>query len=167
MTATATATATAWRVQDEESKSPLEAVKAARQGIGGARCQLYDRNSRTVESPSGAKILALRNHEIFRSNVHTFPTFVRVYLSRSPMELVGYRYPTEAVTYFEKWAKLETKALKAKRPGFTDERYNETSYYVENVKVASTITGSAANRCGNRERARTRMEDAQDYYDSD
>ncbi|EZA59228.1 RNA pseudouridylate synthase domain-containing protein 2 isoform X2 [Ooceraea biroi] len=30
-----------------------------------------------------------------------------------------------------KKAKLETKALKAKRPGFTDERYNETSYYVE------------------------------------
>ena len=28
-------------------------------------------------------------------------------------------------------AKLETKALKAKRPGFTDERYNETSYYNE------------------------------------
>lgn len=27
---------------------------------------------------------------------------------------------------------METKALKAKRPGFTDERYNETSYYVEN-----------------------------------
>ncbi|XP_021943683.1 RNA pseudouridylate synthase domain-containing protein 2 isoform X2 [Folsomia candida] len=31
-----------------------------------------------------------------------------------------------------KKAKLETKALKAKRPGFTDERYNETSYFVEN-----------------------------------
>lgn len=31
-------------------------------------------------------------------------------------------------------AKLETKALKAKRPGFTDERYHETSYYVENGK---------------------------------
>lgn len=31
-----------------------------------------------------------------------------------------------------KKAKLETKALKAKRPGFTDDRYNETSYYVEN-----------------------------------
>ncbi len=30
-----------------------------------------------------------------------------------------------------KKAKLETKALKAKRPGFTDERYNETSYYHE------------------------------------
>jgi len=29
-------------------------------------------------------------------------------------------------------AKLETKALKAKRPGFTDERYQETSYYTEN-----------------------------------
>lgn len=29
-------------------------------------------------------------------------------------------------------AKLETKALKAKRPGFTDDRYSETSYYVEN-----------------------------------
>merc|ERR1712045_665619 len=28
-----------------------------------------------------------------------------------------------------KKAKLETKALKAKRPGFTDERYNETSYF--------------------------------------
>ena len=28
-------------------------------------------------------------------------------------------------------AKLETKALKAKRPGFTDDRYSETSYYVE------------------------------------
>uniref|UniRef100_A0A182QC43 Pseudouridylate synthase RPUSD2 n=1 Tax=Anopheles farauti TaxID=69004 RepID=A0A182QC43_9DIPT len=32
-----------------------------------------------------------------------------------------------------KKAKLETKALKAKRPGFTDERYHETSYYIENV----------------------------------
>uniref|UniRef100_A0A0R3NXF0 Uncharacterized protein, isoform B n=3 Tax=Drosophila pseudoobscura pseudoobscura TaxID=46245 RepID=A0A0R3NXF0_DROPS len=31
-----------------------------------------------------------------------------------------------------KKAKLETKALKAKRPGFTDERYQETSYYIEN-----------------------------------
>ncbi|KAH8246775.1 hypothetical protein KR038_008687 [Drosophila bunnanda] len=31
-----------------------------------------------------------------------------------------------------KKAKLETKALKAKRPGFTDERYQETSYYMEN-----------------------------------
>ncbi|XP_063913124.1 pseudouridylate synthase RPUSD2-like isoform X1 [Zophobas morio] len=31
-----------------------------------------------------------------------------------------------------KKAKLETKALKAKRPGFTDDRYNETSYYIEN-----------------------------------
>lgn len=31
-------------------------------------------------------------------------------------------------------AKLETKALKAKRPGFTDERYCETSYYIENGK---------------------------------
>lgn len=29
---------------------------------------------------------------------------------------------------------METKALKAKRPGFTDERYNETSYYIENGK---------------------------------
>ena len=29
-------------------------------------------------------------------------------------------------------AKMETKALKAKRPGFTDERYLETAYFVEN-----------------------------------
>jgi hypothetical protein len=32
-------------------------------------------------------------------------------------------------------AKLETKALKAKRPGFTDERYHETAYFVENGKL--------------------------------
>lgn len=32
-------------------------------------------------------------------------------------------------------AKLETKALKAKRPGFTDDRYNETSYYIENGEL--------------------------------
>ncbi|XP_065570945.1 pseudouridylate synthase RPUSD2-like isoform X2 [Artemia franciscana] len=31
-----------------------------------------------------------------------------------------------------KKAKLETRALKAKRPGFSDERYNETDYYFEN-----------------------------------
>ncbi|KAK8373999.1 hypothetical protein O3P69_009718, partial [Scylla paramamosain] len=31
-----------------------------------------------------------------------------------------------------KKAKLETKALKAKRPGFSEERYNETSYFIEN-----------------------------------
>lgn len=36
-------------------------------------------------------------------------------------------------------AKLETKALKAKRPGFTDERYNETSYYLENGKFIHII----------------------------
>ncbi|KYN19831.1 hypothetical protein ALC57_07877 [Trachymyrmex cornetzi] len=43
---------------------------------------------------------------------------------------------TTPVTYLLRslfQAKLETKALKAKRPGFTDERYNETSYYVEHV----------------------------------
>jgi hypothetical protein len=32
-------------------------------------------------------------------------------------------------------AKLETKALKAKRPGFTDDRYYETSYYIENGEL--------------------------------
>ena len=32
-------------------------------------------------------------------------------------------------------AKIETKALKAKRPGFTDDRYNETEYYVENGNI--------------------------------
>jgi len=31
-------------------------------------------------------------------------------------------------------AKIETRALKAKRPGFSDERYNETEYYFENGK---------------------------------
>ena len=35
---------------------------------------------------------------------------------------------------FQFQAKLETKALKAKRPGFSEERYNETSYYIENGK---------------------------------
>lgn len=37
-------------------------------------------------------------------------------------------------------AKLETKALKAKRPGFTDERYHETSYYIENGKFIKIKT---------------------------
>ncbi|XP_046386975.1 RNA pseudouridylate synthase domain-containing protein 2-like isoform X2 [Ischnura elegans] len=31
-----------------------------------------------------------------------------------------------------KKAKIETKVLKEKRPGFSDDRYNETSYYIEN-----------------------------------
>lgn len=31
-------------------------------------------------------------------------------------------------------AKIETRALKAKRPGFSEERYNETEYYFENGK---------------------------------
>ena len=38
-------------------------------------------------------------------------------------------------------AKLETKALKAKRPGFTDDRYKETAYYVENGEYLSTGNG--------------------------
>ena len=36
-------------------------------------------------------------------------------------------------------AKIETRALKAKRPGFSDERYNETEYYFENGKSLLTI----------------------------
>ena len=39
-------------------------------------------------------------------------------------------------------AKLETKALKAKRPGFTDDRYSETSYYVENGRLTSLLLGT-------------------------
>ncbi|KAL1513461.1 hypothetical protein ABEB36_002869 [Hypothenemus hampei] len=51
-------------------------------------------------------------------------------------ELEEWNFP-EVTTIFSceplpKKAKLETKALKAKRPGFTDDRYNETSYYIEN-----------------------------------
>lgn len=42
-----------------------------------------------------------------------------------------------SITFFLFQAKLETKALKAKRPGFTDERYNETSYYVEHGQYSS------------------------------
>ena len=37
-------------------------------------------------------------------------------------------------------AKIETRALKAKRPGFTDERYNETSYFFENGKIVVEST---------------------------
>lgn len=55
------------------------------------------------------------------------------------------------ITLLSFQAKLETKALKAKRPGFTDERYNETSYYVENgenlcICKNSLIVLSAINR---------------------
>ena len=34
--------------------------------------------------------------------------------------------------YWTLKAKIETRALKAKRPGFSEERYNETEYYFEN-----------------------------------
>ena len=35
---------------------------------------------------------------------------------------------------------METKALKAKRPGFSEERYNETSYYIENGEEDTGFT---------------------------
>ena len=41
-------------------------------------------------------------------------------------------------------AKIETRALKAKRPGFTDERYNETSYLFENGNNNHYITTTFA-----------------------
>lgn len=43
-------------------------------------------------------------------------------------------------------AKLETKALKAKRPGFTDERYHETSYYIENGKLFELLRAAEKKR---------------------
>eukprot|EP00095_Tigriopus_kingsejongensis_P006178 snap_masked-scaffold191_size271209-processed-gene-0.7 protein:Tk06178 transcript:snap_masked-scaffold191_size271209-processed-gene-0.7-mRNA-1 annotation:"AGAP009693-PA" len=46
--------------------------------------------------------------------------------------LVQGREPGKVEEVGDLHAKLETKALKAKRPGFTDDRYNETAYYVEN-----------------------------------
>jgi len=50
-----------------------------------------------------------------------------------PAKLAEKRKLIEEIAHNDvKKAKLETKALKAKRPGFTDDRYNETSYYVEN-----------------------------------
>ena len=39
-------------------------------------------------------------------------------------------------------AKFETKALKAKRPGFSEDRYNETSYYVENGEACEASVWS-------------------------
>ncbi|XP_065163299.1 pseudouridylate synthase RPUSD2-like, partial [Atheta coriaria] len=42
------------------------------------------------------------------------------------------RFKASLYYFYLLQAKLETKALKAKRPGFTDDRYNETSYYIEN-----------------------------------
>jgi hypothetical protein len=61
---------------------------------------------------------------------------------KSTLELLSPNPPTcmhkihfgilcETFYYFFQ-AKMETKALKAKRPGFNDDRYNETQYYVEN-----------------------------------
>ena len=47
---------------------------------------------------------------------------------------------------------METKALKAKRPGFTDERYMETAYFVENgallclaIHATYSIIGAACD----------------------
>jgi len=53
--------------------------------------------------------------------------------SAVPAKLAEKRKLIEEIAHNDvKKAKLETKALKAKRPGFTDDRYNETSYYCEN-----------------------------------
>lgn len=41
---------------------------------------------------------------------------------------------------------METKALKAKRPGFTDERYNETSYYTEHGNLRRFQVETFKNR---------------------
>lgn len=40
----------------------------------------------------------------------------------------------ETVVVESKKPKLETKDLKATRPGFSEERFEETSYYTENGK---------------------------------
>ena len=48
---------------------------------------------------------------------------------------VGNHIEIEFVVFFYRYqAKIETRALKAKRPGFSEERYNETEYYFENGK---------------------------------
>lgn len=56
-------------------------------------------------------------------------------------------------------AKLETKALKAKRPGFTDERYNETSYYVEHGQylLSDSFVFNPATAQGRRSRLIVRI----------
>jgi len=51
------------------------------------------------------------------------------------MEMRGFRCREVIARFSLLQAKLETKALKAKRPGFTDDRYNETSYYIENGQL--------------------------------
>ena len=43
---------------------------------------------------------------------------------------------------------METKALKAKRPGFSDDRYNETQYYVENGKTCLQLLTTNIPRVG-------------------
>jgi len=42
--------------------------------------------------------------------------------------------PQAGETVDSKKPKLETKDLKATRPGFSEERFEETSYYIENGK---------------------------------
>lgn len=69
-----------------------------------------------------------KTHKLVPSNSSPLsPYFPRV---RCSVSLLAVQLTYLACPLFQ--AKLETKALKAKRPGFTDERYNETSYYVEN-----------------------------------
>ncbi|KAF6215636.1 hypothetical protein GE061_010392 [Apolygus lucorum] len=82
--------------------------------------------------------LALSN---FRNGVRLYPS---VFMSEeiclvapAPQVLVDKRKAQDdpELNRELKKAKLETKALKAKRPGFTDDRYNETSYYIENGEI--------------------------------
>ncbi|XP_064554002.1 pseudouridylate synthase RPUSD2 [Drosophila montana] len=84
-------------------------------------------------------VMALRNHGAIKAlpNAATL-TINRKLTAASELEKQKTKIPekrktedTEQIKDLKK-AKLETKALKAKRPGFTDERYQETSYYMEN-----------------------------------
>ncbi|CAL8088037.1 unnamed protein product [Orchesella dallaii] len=73
----------------------------------------------------------LRNDVLRLGSVDDTPTLV-VGPPSKRKSAVAVDEPDTAISREIKKAKLETKALKAKRPGFTDERYNETSYYTEN-----------------------------------
>ena len=61
-----------------------------------------------------------------------FAHIIHTIMAKSTIQHIKSHYYSRLIVPPLLQAKLETKALKAKRPGFTDERYTETSYWFEN-----------------------------------
>ncbi|VVC36908.1 Pseudouridine synthase, catalytic domain,Pseudouridine synthase, RluC/RluD, conserved [Cinara cedri] len=110
--------------------------------INFACVPVVDRRNSFRAAGSGQNIIIRRRRVTTLLTIPSYNQFYHFYLPPISSSLNDEDHLTNKRKYLAddrsdsgkdlKKAKLETKALKAKRPGFTDERYNETSYYIEN-----------------------------------